>query len=183
MPLSGLQLRCAACVSRQWPLDHVLAALTYNYPWIKPIQQFKFQEHTGWASSFAALMQSNPQIAACLSAAHWVVPMPLSDARLRTRGFNQALLLARALCHAKVATNLLARPRDTTAQSTLTRKQRWRNVRGAYQVPETSTVAHSQRIVLIDDVMTTGASLCAAASALRQAGATQVSAVVLARAE
>jgi ComF family protein len=174
---------CAVCRSPEWPLSQTLAALTYAYPWIEPIKQFKFQEHTGWAHSFADLMRRNCALVQCLEAADQVVPMPLSDARMRSRGFNPALLLARALCPTQINTCLLARPRDTPAQSTLGRNQRWHNVQDAYQVIDASAVAQSQCIVLVDDVMTTGASLCAAANTLRKAGAKEVCAVVLARAE
>ena len=174
---------CTGCHKADWPLDQTLATLRYAYPWIAPIQHFKFREHTGLAQPFAMLMRQQPALAHCLADADQIIPMPLSNARLRARGFNPSLLLARALCHSKVNTRLLARPRDTAAQSSLTRHQRWHNVQDAYQVIDAGAVARSQHILLLDDVMTTGASLCAAARTLRQAGARQVSALVLARTE
>ena len=110
--------------------------------------------------------------------------MPLSTQRLRQRGFNQALELARQLAPDKLATGLLLRIRDTPAQSALGRTQRMRNVRDAFAVePLRRAELSGARVVLVDDVMTSGASLFAAATALRQAGARHVTGMVLARAD
>ena len=108
--------------------------------------------------------------------------MPLSAERLRARGFNQALGLARCLDPHKVQAQLLLRVRDTTAQNLLTRAERQRNVRDAFAVePLRSGELPGRRIMLVDDVMTSGASLHAAARTLRAAGAQHITAVVVAR--
>ena len=110
--------------------------------------------------------------------------MPLSAERLRARGYNQALVLAQALDAAKVAPTLLLRVRDTPSQRTCTRAERLRNVRHAFAVaPLQAERLRGQRVLLLDDVMTSGATLNAAASALRAAGAAHITALVLARAE
>lgn len=183
MPHKQHQSTCSACHHREWPLDQTQAGLRYAYPWPPLIKHFKFQESTGWAQHFADLMRRNPQLVECLNTADFLIPMPLSGARLRERGFNQSLLLAKALCPDKVCTDLLLRQPNTPAQSGLSSAQRWRNVQDAYSVTPKGLPGRAVHWVLLDDVMTTGASLCAAARALRLAGATQVSAVVLARAE
>jgi ComF family protein len=111
-----------------------------------------------------------------------VLPMPLAPARLRERGFNQALELARRLSPAKTDATLLLRTRDTPAQSGLARAQRLRNLSGAFAVePLRADKVRGRRLVLVDDVMTSGASLFAAAEVLRLAGAAHITAVVLAR--
>jgi ComF family protein len=165
-------------------LDAALAALAYDFPWAGLIVQFKFHQHPGWVPIFAAILRSMPWVEPALEAADWVVPMPLSPARLRERGFNQALELARALDPHKLRTDVLLRIKEAPAQSALPRKERLTNVRGAYALaPEYASTIKGKNIVLLDDVMTTGASLHAAAQALRHGGAARSTAVVLARAE
>lgn len=177
-------MQCGACVAEPPPLDAVLAAVTYDFPWAGLIVQFKFHQSTGWAPGFAALMRSMPWVEPALDRADWVLPMPLSPTRLQQRGFNQALELARALGTSKLQSDVLLRIKEAPPQSTLPRKERLTNVRGAYALaPEFAPAAKGKRIVLVDDVMTTGASLHAAAQVLRRAGAAHITAIVLARAE
>jgi ComF family protein len=165
-------------------LDQALAAVSYEYPWSGLIVDFKFHQRTGWARSFATLMRSVPWVEPALDAADWLIPMPLSRERMQERGFNQTLLLARALEAEKVRANVLLRIRNTPAQSALSRKDRLTSVAGAFAVEPLlhSTLAH-KRIVLLDDVMTSGASMSAAACALRSAGAAHITGLVFARTE
>jgi ComF family protein len=127
-------------------------------------------------------MRSAPWVEPALDAADLVLPIPLSRARLAERGFNQALLLARALTPKKTEAALLLRVRHTAAQTALDRQDRLSNVKGAFTVdPLMSSKVRGRRVVLVDDVMTSGASLFTAAQALRQAGAARITALVLAR--
>jgi ComF family protein len=156
----------------------------YGYPWAGLIVRFKFQAQAGHADMFAAVLRHAPWVEPALERADRVLPMPLSAQRLQQRGFNQALGLARRLAPDKTDAALLLRIRDTAPQSALSRAQRLRNVRHAFAVePGRAAELHERRLVLVDDVMTSGASLFAAAAALRQAGAGHVTALVLARAE
>ena len=101
----------------------------------------------------------------------WIVPVPLHPRRLRKRGFNVALLLAREVAHATEAQlhpGALVRIRDTPSQTGLDRRARQRNLRGAFVAPLTRPYPHS--IWLVDDVVTTTATLQAAARALSQQG-------------
>jgi ComF family protein len=173
---------CGRCLREPPPLDRCLAAVGYGYPWSGLIAQFKFQDHPGWAGPLATLMRSAPWVEPALDDADLVLPMPLAPERLAGRGFNQALELARALAPAKVRADLLLRVRDTPAQAELGLAARLRNVSNAFAVePLQAARVHGRRIVLVDDVMTSGASLFAAARALRQAGAAHVTGLVLAR--
>ncbi len=184
IPLMGNMTQCGDCVTEPPPLDQCIAAVAYAYPWSGLVAQFKFQEHTGWARSFATLMRSAPWVEPALEAADWIIPMPLSSQRLRERGFNQSLVLARALAPRKVAHDVLLRIRDTPPQRSLPRKERLLSVQGAYAVDPLKTPAVQDKcIVLLDDVMTSGASLHAAARSLRAAGARHITALVLARTE
>jgi ComF family protein len=110
-----------------------------------------------------------------------IVPMPLSSARLRSRGFNQALEIAR---YAGAAINIPVLPAacrrvlDTPSQAALPWRERARNVRGAFVCDADLT---GQRVAIVDDVMTTGSTLAELAKKLKRAGASRVSGWVVAR--
>ena len=184
LPVSSEVTQCGACVRKPPPLDTCVAAVAYEYPWSGLIVEFKFRARPGWASSFATLLRSTPWVEPALEKATLVVPMPLSAQRLRERGFNQALELARQLAPAKTDHSLLLRILDTPPQSALKRAQRLRNVQHAFAVePLRANALVGANVVLIDDVMTSGASIYAAAATLRAAGAAHITGIVLARAE
>lgn len=174
--------QCGACVREAPPLDACVAAVDYDWPWSDVVTQFKFGDRTGWAHEMVALMRAAPWAEPLLEQSTLIVPMPLSPARLRERGYNQAWLLARALDRRRADASLLLRVRDTTAQSALPRAERQRNVRGAFAVePLRVREVHNQQVLLVDDVMTSGASLFEAARTMRAAGAAGVGALVFAR--
>lgn len=184
MPVPANVMRCGACILAPPPLDVCVAAVPYAYPWAGLIVRFKFHGQPGHAEALAAVLRHAPWVEPALDGAHCVVAMPLSAHRLRTRGFNQAAELAWRLAPDKLATGLLLRIRDTAAQSTLSRVERLRNVQQAFAMePTRANALAGKRVVLVDDVMTSGASLYAAAAVLRQAGASHVTGMVLARAE
>ncbi|MEO7400373.1 MAG: ComF family protein [Polaromonas sp.] len=181
---------CASCVRQRPPLDRALAAVAYAYPWSTLITHYKFGEQPAWAGFFAELLLQAPGVRpafADMDERDWVIPMPLSARRLQTRGFNQAWELACALTRqsqtlAQADAGLLLRVMDTRPQSQLSREARLANVRGAFQLdPLRAAAIEGRRVLLVDDVMTSGASMFAAAQALRDGGAAHVTAVVLAR--
>lgn len=182
LPVPEGVTRCGACLREPPPLDACLAAVNYAWPWSDCVTRFKFGNQPGWAAELATVMRSAPWVEPALEQSDRVLPMPLARERLAERGYNQALLLARHLAPRKTDATLLLRTRHTPAQRELTRAERLRNVRGAFAVdPMRAHELRDQRVVLVDDVMTTGASLHAAATALRQAGVTHVTALVFAR--
>ncbi len=175
-------MRCGACLRTPLGLEQCVAAVDYAYPWAGIVAQYKFQSDPAWAPALARLLLSTPWAEPLVDAADRVLPIPLSAQRLRERGFNQALLLARALAPSKTDATLLLRLHDTQAQSGLGRAQRLRNLQGTLAVdPLRASALQGRSVLLVDDVMTTGATLQAAALALRQAGARAVSALVFAR--
>ena len=112
-----------------------------------------------------------------------VVPVPLHPERRRERGYNQAELIARPLAKRlgiKVATHLLTRIKPRPSQLLLSRSERWKSVHGAYATPAGVKV-DKLRILLVDDVMTTGATLDACARALKKAGVSKVVGLTVAR--
>jgi ComF family protein len=182
VPVAEGIVQCGRCIARPPQHDACHAALAYDYPWSALIAQFKFNGRAGWARTFAQLMRSAPWIEPALEEADIVLPMPLSRERLAERGFNQALLLARALASGKTDPGLLLRVRHTQAQAALDLKQRLENVRGAFAVePLRAALVRGKKVVLVDDVMTSGASVDSASAALRQAGAALITVLVLAR--
>lgn len=184
IPVSAEVPQCGACMLAPPPLDACLAALPYVYPWADLIARFKFRQDPGWAASFALLLRATPWVEPALESADWLLPMPLSTQRLRQRGYNQAHELACALDAAKVDPGLLLRIRDTPPQRSLSRSERVRSVQHAYAVdPLRVAELRGKRVVLLDDVMTTGASLFAAARTLREAGVAHTTGLVLARTE
>ena len=172
---------CGACLRHPPQVAATLAACTYAFPLDRLVQALKY----GRTLAVAVLLAD--AICAALSRRdnsprpELLVPMPLSRPRQRERGFNQAAEIARVvarrtgipLCHA------LARPVDRPAQAGLPWRERHRNVRGAFACTTPVTGRH---LALVDDVMTTGATIEAAAGALRAAGAARVDAWVVARA-
>jgi len=182
LPVHGGAVQCGECLRHPPPLDRCLAAFSYAWPWPECIAQFKFRSQTGWAAPFATLLLSTPWVEPALGRCDLVLPMPLSAARLRERGFNQAFELARRLDARKSDATLLLRTRDTEAQSGLARAERLHNLQGAFALePLRAGSVAGRHVVLVDDVMTSGASLFAAAAVLRTAGAAHITAIVLAR--
>ena len=133
-----------------------------------------------FARHLAALVQLNPQA----FAADVLVPVPLDASRLRERGYNQAELIARPLARMldiPFKSYLLVRTRPRPDKLRLTRRERWETVRGAYATHKMAQV-DKLRVLLVDDVFTTGATLDACSRALRGAGASRVAGITVARA-
>ena len=182
LPVAPGISRCGACLLHPPPLDACLSAVAYAWPWAGLIARLKFQQDIGLAGALAALLQRTPGVTEALAQADWLLPMPLAPARLAERGYNPALLLARRLPTARCLADSLRRVRDTPPQRGLTRAERQRNVRGAFAVnPAHGAALHGRRVLLLDDVMTTGASLHEAARTLRAAGVAHITALALAR--
>jgi len=135
---------------------------------------------TWFARRLAGLVASQPQG----FAADAIVPVPLDHGRLRERGYNQAELIAKPLARLlgiPFRSYLLVRTRPRPNQLRLTRRERWETVRGAYATHKTAQV-DKLRVLLVDDVFTTGATLDACSKALKGAGAARVVGLTVARA-
>ena len=178
---------CASCAARDSPLSACVAAVSLRGACELWIRRFKYPV-AGLANldpTPAVVMREIVREAAARApgkAPEWVVPIPLHARRLRARGFNPAALLARdvaAEVGARFLTRALRRTRDTPSQTARGRRERLRNVAGAFELRRGIPVAG--RVWLVDDVVTTGATLEAAARALRRAGCREVVAVCAAR--
>jgi len=158
----------------------VVAAGVFAGPLREAVHRLKYSGQTAGAPALAELLRPRLSLTA---GNQLLVPIALHPARLRERGYNQSALLARALTATKpeqLAEAALRRVRRTDAQASLSASERARNVDGAFRADP--HICAGRAIVLIDDVCTTGATLRAAAEALRDAGATEVSAAVIAAA-
>jgi len=174
--------RCGHCLRDDNPLSGCIAALDYAYPWASLIVDFKFNRHPGWAGPLAALLARGEGVQALLGRCDCLIPVPLSPERLRERGFNQSLELARQVAPARLDSRTLLRVRHTTAQSGLDRAARLLAMNGAFAVdPLRAARLRGRTVVLMDDVMTSGATLFSAARSLLCAGAAEVHGLVLAR--
>jgi predicted amidophosphoribosyltransferase len=190
-------------------LDHCVAAVDYAWPWSDLVVAYKYRDDLGLAHPLAELMLHAPWADDLLRSAQWIIPIPIADGRWKERGYNQAERLAHALLLGlgsspssmatpatqtstaatqaarlpQLRTQWLERANPTAHQKGASRVQRLAQQRASMAVtPEGLQALGGARVVLIDDVMTTGATLAAAAQALRAAGAARVSALVLARA-
>ncbi|MGY0561244.1 ComF family protein [Luteimonas sp. A277] len=171
---------CSACLANPPPLTEVHAPCLYAAPIDRLLPRFKFHHDLAAGRLLSQLMAEH---CSALPRPDALVPVPLHRARLRQRGYDQALELARPLASAlgiDVRADLLRRVRATAQQTRLDAAERAGNLHRAFQAnPADPLPSH---VVLIDDVMTTGATLHAAAYALRQAGVRRVDAWICARA-
>lgn len=175
-------LLCGACLKKPPRFEHCEAVYRYAFPLDTLIQHCKYASAPELAEPFAEALAQRlvglplpkrplPDL---------IVPMPLHPARLRERGFNQALEIARRLGERLnlPCRHACRRVRETSPQAGLDLKARKRNLRGAFVCDEDLT---GKRIALLDDVMTSGSSLNELAQAAHRAGAVEVSAWVVAR--
>jgi len=170
---------CGHCLTKPPAFGHTVAVFDYRFPLDQLIGQMKYHEQLAIAQAFAEkLTQRIDRI----HLPDFVIAMPLHPAKLRSRGFNQAQLLAVPLADyfgISLLSNACQRLRDTASQTSLPWHQRHKNVRGAFSCDRNLSGTH---VALVDDVMTTGASLNELASAVKKQGAKKISTWVVARA-
>ena len=177
---------CGACLADAPAFDETVAAFRYAFPLDRLLQSYKFNDNLALATVFSgALLTAVRQHLLRTGSVppDRIIALPLARKRLAERGFNQSALLAtnaaRGLGIAYAPQGLL-KVRDTPPQAGLDRAARLKNVRGAFDCAESLT---GLRIAIVDDVMTTGATLSEAARVLKNAGASFISAWVVARAD
>jgi ComF family protein len=173
--------RCPACRSASWGFDSLTACFSYNGTARSLIHQFKYQGRPYLAGTMARLMVTviHKESVAVFDG---LVPVPLFPARLREREFNQAWVLAERLSRDVdvPVLSLLERVKNTRSQALLCEKDRRANVEGAFRVFPGQDLS-GQRLLLVDDILTTGATAGAAAAALKEAGAEHVAVLAFAK--
>lgn len=182
--LPGGAVECGACMADAPPFDGAPAAVAYGPVARTVALRLKYGRRTGHARLMAQLM-ARPLAALGRSEEVLLVPVPLHRWRLWSRGFNQAALVAEALARLTGAAHdphLLVRARATAALRGKGRRERERIVAGAFALaPDARARAAGRHLVLVDDVHASGATLRAAARALRRSGAARISALSWAR--
>ena len=172
---------CGRCLAHPPHYDRTLAAFNYGFPLDKLIQSFKYGHRLSLSAYFGRELLDAAQPAAASLNLDMIVPLLLHYARLRERGFNQALELARPVAAGlglPLDTGVCVRTRATPPQAGLPWKEREHNIRGAFACLRDLS---GQRVLLIDDVMTTGASLDECARTLKLHGAAEVTLLIVAR--
>lgn len=175
---------CGVCRRNLYGFDFARSFAIYTPKLASAILLLKYEEMAPLGRLFAKYVAGLAQTYADQCAADVVVPVPLHPARLRERGHNQAELIVRPLAKLlglQVRSYLLVRTRPRPEKLRLTLRERWRSVRGAYAIRGGKRV-DNLRVLLVDDVMTTGATLDACSRALKRAGASYVAALTVARA-
>lgn len=181
------QSACPACTRLPSPLRQCVAAVDYGYPWRQAVEAFKFYQQPAWGDAMAQLLLRQPECQTILAQADCLVPVPLAATRLRERGYNQAWELGQALLrHSHLALpyklQAIERSPRALAQTRLRRQQRLQGAQHLYRRhPKDHTDWTGLHVVLVDDVMTTGATLFSLAQWLQAQGAAQVDALVFAR--
>jgi ComF family protein len=165
---------CGRCLAEPPGYDATLAALAYDFPADILVHALKFRGELALAPFLGKMLLQSVS----LDGVDRVIPVPLSSKRLRERGYNQAVEIARHVLPGKMDVDICVRQRDSTPQMQLPFDERQRNVRGAFSCRRALVGAS---VAVVDDVMTTGATLDELARTLKRAGATRVVNWVVAR--
>lgn len=178
------QAQCGRCLREPPPLDRTVAALDYAFPWDGLLQHFKYHQALELRESLLERLNTALNAAEVVEP-DWLLPVPVSIERLRERGYNQSYELARALARRRVLRcepETLLRVRHNERQAGLKLEARAANVRGVFAVdPLRAARLRGTSVALLDDVMTSGATLFEIAGVLLQAGVMSVQAWVVAR--
>lgn len=177
IPLSSGDV-CGRCRARAPAFDRALAAFEYRYPLDRLVQRFKYGGDLAVGRWLAEALAARVSREACPDR---LLAPPSSARRLRERGFNPALEIAKVVARrvgSHCALDGLGRVRDTAAQPGRNREERRRNLRGAFRC---RLDLRGEHVALVDDVMTTGATADECAAVLKAAGAARVSVWVVAR--
>ena len=182
----GAEPLCANCREQPPAFDRARAAFAYQGSLRAVVHCLKYRGKTQLARPLGGLMHSVYRDAWPSSSVDLILPVPLHRRRLRERGFNQALLLVRrwpqvaGVPPVPLDSGVLRRTRATAPQAGLDRRDRRANIAGAFAVRRPERVA-GRRLLLVDDVITTGATVGECARVLKQSGASRVEVLALAR--
>lgn len=178
---SGSQLRCGNCLKKPPSFDHSLSLFSYEQNAVSLIRQLKFNQKLACSRLLGTMLAELIEKAGtCLP--DCVLPVPLHKKRLRQRGFNQSVELARAAVKQfdlKLDVRSVERMRDTQSQSGLDKKQRRKNIRDAFRLVRPVNAGH---IAIVDDVVTTTSTVNELARVLKKAGVRRVDVWSIARA-
>ena len=172
--LSSNGLVCGSCLNFAPDFDATHAVFLYAFPIDAMMQGYKYGSMLHLSQTFGQLLVSKVD----LNSVDLIIPMPMHPARIKERGFNQALEIAKIFSKEKLDYKSAIRQKLTPPQASLPFKERVKNIKGAFAV---NADMAGKRVAIVDDVMTTGASLNELAKTLKKAGASHVECWVVAR--
>ena len=178
--VSGLCDECATNPPRYGKLRSIAF---YQTTLQHAIHLFKFEKKKAFAQHLIRMINAHLPTDCCVADYDFILPVPIHKKRLRERGFNQATLLAKGVAQAEsvpILTDILIRHRHTVAQSRLDREARQQNIIGAFEVSKPDVI-RDKRILIIDDVFTTGATIREAVNELWKADPAEIDVLTLAR--
>jgi ComF family protein len=180
--ISGADHLCGDCLTGQHAFDLARSLLYYRPPASDLIRSLKFSGNLSGIATFRALI-THANLLEAFADPDIILPVPLHARRLRERGFNQALVIAKGCLpdwKDKIETGLLLRHRLTTPQSLLSGKERRSNLKNVFYLADPGRVAGA-KVLLVDDVYTTGSTVNECSRILRGAGAERIEVITLAR--
>jgi ComF family protein len=167
---------CSYCETKKLYFDEAFVAFAYKPPISEWIKEVKFGKDFSLGYKLGILLRKT--LKDQIPKVDLIIPLPLSLKRLRERGFNQSFLLTWGFLEKKPSHKFLKRIIHTKVQTELSQKERWENVKNAFLA---TNEVKEKSVLIIDDVMTTGATLNEASKALKNKGANKVYVMVLAR--
>jgi ComF family protein len=180
-PTSAQSLTCGACLRRRPAFDASRVPFRYGYPVAHLIHSLKYRGRIACGRVLGELVARHV-LTGQHSLPKYIVPVPLAESRYRERGYNQAIELGLPLeriLRVRMRADLVVRTRTTREQAELNRRERRRNVRGAFEVRRALPHPH---VAILDDVVTTGSTVNELAKVLRRAGAERIEVWAVARA-
>ena len=181
--LGSADTQCGQCQQDLPPIDYMISSLAYDYPVGHLVAQLKFQRNLVYANIFSHLLLE--KLCTTLTDSQQpelIIPIPLHKKRLRERGFNQALEIARPIAKQlsiPLEKRAIIRPKYTQAQSLLDAESRHENLKSSFEIVKPVTAEH---VVIVDDVVTTGATVYELAGLLKRSGVKTVGVWAVARA-
>ena len=188
--LASSGMVCGSCINSPPDFDTTRAVFLYAHPIDAMMLRYKYGNSLNLGDTFGEFLAEKINIEDCLKNIDIIIPMPMHPQRLKERGFNQALEIAKVLCknhkekldYTKLDYTSVERQTLTPPQASLPLKERVKNIKGAFKVKaDKLDKLQGKRIAIVDDVMTTGASLNELAKTLKKAGASHVECWVIAR--
>ena len=179
----GVRGLCDECATAPPRYGKLRSIAFYQTTLQQAIHLFKFQKKQVFAQHLIHLINERIPADCCIADYDFILPVPIHKKRLRERGFNQATLLAKGVAQAAgvpVLTDALVRQRHTVAQSSLGMEDRQHNIIGAFEIPNPKVI-RDKRILIVDDVFTTGATVREAVNELWKADPAEVDVLTLAR--
>lgn len=182
LALSKYEINCITEVEDKY-FDYLFSALKYENIVREKIIKYKFNEKSYLYKTFVKIIIKNKKIYSFLKLYDIIISVPMHKLKKSVRGYNQSELIAKEISkqiEIKFEKNILVKQINTEVQSTLTKTQRMKNVKGAFSITDFTKV-RGKKIILVDDIYTTGSTVNECGKILKQAGAKEICVVTIAK--